>query len=148
LRGVSRTAPPTSTDAIVDAIDNAKSEVLVQVYSFTSKPIADALIRAQQRGVKVQVIMDAPSTHQKGNLSSFVSQAGIPVYLDSKHRIAHNKLGIIDGQKVIGGSFNWTYSAEKNNAENCTIIWNEPELLKLYITNWNLHKQHSMLLEE
>ena len=136
-----------ATDAIVKEIDNAKSQILVQVYSFTSKPIADALVRAKNRGRDVQIIIDAPSVKGKGNKVQMCLDADIPVYADSEHRIAHNKLGIIDGSKVVGGSFNWTDSAEKNNAENCTIIWNEPEIVKLYITNWQLHQKHSNPLE-
>ena len=136
-----------ATDAIVQEIDNAKSQVLVQVYSFTSKPIADALVRAKKRGRDVQIIIDAPSIKGKGSKVQMCLDADIPVFADSEHRIAHNKLGIIDGSKVVGGSFNWTESAEKNNAENCTIIWNEPEIVKLYITNWQFHQKHSDPLE-
>ena len=35
------------TDAILSEINQAKTEILLQAYSFTSKPIAQALIRAQ-----------------------------------------------------------------------------------------------------
>lgn len=137
-----------TTEAIVKEIDNAKSQVLVQVYSFTSKPIAEVLVRAKNRGRDVQIIIDAPSIRGKGCKVQMCLDANIPVYADSEHRIAHNKLGIIDGSKVIGGSFNWTDSAEKNNAENCTFIWNEPEIVKLYKKNWELHRKHSDLLVE
>jgi phosphatidylserine/phosphatidylglycerophosphate/cardiolipin synthase-like enzyme len=37
------------TEAIIDQIDNAKSEILIQAYSFTSTPIAKALINAHKR---------------------------------------------------------------------------------------------------
>jgi len=38
------------TDAIVKEIGKAKSEILVQAYSFTSKEIAKALVDAHKRG--------------------------------------------------------------------------------------------------
>ena len=41
------------TEAIVKQIANAKSEILFQAYSFTSAPIAKALINAHKRGIKV-----------------------------------------------------------------------------------------------
>ena len=44
------------TDAIVKEIDNAKSEILVQAYSFTSTAIAKALLNAHKRGVKVEAV--------------------------------------------------------------------------------------------
>jgi phosphatidylserine/phosphatidylglycerophosphate/cardiolipin synthase-like enzyme len=46
------------TDAIVKALGEAKRTVLVQAYSFTSAPIAKALLDAHTRGVQVQVILD------------------------------------------------------------------------------------------
>jgi phosphatidylserine/phosphatidylglycerophosphate/cardiolipin synthase-like enzyme len=46
------------TDAIVRVLGNAKRTILVQAYSFTSAPIAKALLDAHKRGVQVQVILD------------------------------------------------------------------------------------------
>src|ERR1700731_1481554 len=39
------------TDAIVAELKKARREILVQAYSFTSKPIAQALLDAKTRGV-------------------------------------------------------------------------------------------------
>ena len=41
------------TEAIVRELGAAHTQVLVQAYSFTSAPIARALIAAKKRGVKV-----------------------------------------------------------------------------------------------
>ena len=46
------------TEAVVHELDQAKSTVSVQAYSFTSAPIAKALVEAYRRGVKVEVILD------------------------------------------------------------------------------------------
>jgi len=43
---------------IVAEINEARGVILVQAYSFTSMPIANALVSAKQRGVSVQVILD------------------------------------------------------------------------------------------
>jgi phosphatidylserine/phosphatidylglycerophosphate/cardiolipin synthase-like enzyme len=43
---------------IVDAIDSAQHQVLVQAFSFTHRKIAEALIAAKRRGVDVKVIAD------------------------------------------------------------------------------------------
>jgi phosphatidylserine/phosphatidylglycerophosphate/cardiolipin synthase-like enzyme len=40
------------TDAIVQALNDAKHTILVQAYSFTSAPIAKALLDAHKRGVQ------------------------------------------------------------------------------------------------
>ena len=43
---------------IINVITQAKKQVLVQAYSFTSKPIANALVQARKRGIEVKVILD------------------------------------------------------------------------------------------
>ena len=47
-----------ATQAIVREIDRATRDVRVQAYSFTSAPIAKALVDAHKRGVSVEVILD------------------------------------------------------------------------------------------
>jgi phosphatidylserine/phosphatidylglycerophosphate/cardiolipin synthase-like enzyme len=46
------------TEAVVKELDAAQSTVLLQAYSFTSVPIAKALVESHKRGVKIQVILD------------------------------------------------------------------------------------------
>jgi phosphatidylserine/phosphatidylglycerophosphate/cardiolipin synthase-like enzyme len=86
------------TEAVVKELAAAKSTVLVQAYSFTSVPIAKALVDAHKRGVKVEVILDKSQRTEKYSSADFVLHAGIPTKIDSKHAIAHNKIMIIDGQ--------------------------------------------------
>jgi len=54
----------------------------------------------------------------------------VPTYIDPVHKIAHNKVMVIDGQTVITGSFNFTKSVEEGNAENLLVINNPPELVQ------------------
>jgi phospholipase D len=58
--------------------------------------------------------------------------------------IAHNKLIIIDGKTVIGGSYNFTISAEGRNAENVTFI-DSQDVAKLYLSNWEARKAVSRI---
>ena len=129
------------TEAIVTEIDDAKSEILVQAYSFTSAPIAKSLLEAHKRGVKVQAILDKSQRTANYSSATFLANSGIPTFIDAAHPIAHNKVMIIDGTSVISGSFNFTKAAEKN-AENLLIIKSE-EMAKLYKDNWDIHRQHS-----
>ena len=130
------------TEAIIHEIDRAKSEILIQAYSFTSAPIAKSLVTAHKRGVKVQAILDKSQRSEKYTSAAFLFNAGIPTYIDSKHAIAHNKVMIIDHTKVITGSFNFTKAAEEKNAENLLIIPSS-ELAKSYLANWQQHREHS-----
>jgi phosphatidylserine/phosphatidylglycerophosphate/cardiolipin synthase-like enzyme len=130
------------TEAIFRQISNAKSEILFQAYSFTSAPIAKALINAHKRGVKVEAILDKSQRTEKYTSATFLVNSGIPTLIDDRHAIAHNKVIIIDRETVITGSFNFSKAAEEKNAENLLIIRNK-DLALIYLENWNKHKEHS-----
>jgi phosphatidylserine/phosphatidylglycerophosphate/cardiolipin synthase-like enzyme len=130
------------TEAIVDEIGRARLTILVQAYSFTSAPIARALVEAHRRGVKVEAVLDSSQKSEKYSSADFLLHAGIPTRLDSKHAIAHNKVMVIDGGTVITGSFNFTKSAEQGNAENLLVI-RDPGLAARYVANWQAHAEHS-----
>ena len=134
------------TEAIVGEINKAKKEILVQAYSFTSKPIAKALVEAHKRGVKTEIILDKSQRREKYSAADFTAHMGIPTYIDAAHAIAHNKVMIIDRDVVITGSFNFTKAAEMNNAENLLIIRSK-ELAKEYLDNFEKHKGHSEIYE-
>jgi phosphatidylserine/phosphatidylglycerophosphate/cardiolipin synthase-like enzyme len=131
------------TEAITAEIDQAKTEILIQAYSFTSAPIAKALLNAHKRGVRVEAVLDKSQRRERYTSATFLSNAGIPTYIDERHAIAHNKIMIIDGGIVITGSFNFTKAAEEKNAENLLII-RSGELAELYRKNWTLHRNHSV----
>lgn len=128
--------------AIVDAIGQAKESINVQAYSFSSAPIAKALVDAHNRGVKVEATLDKSQRKATYTGATFLKNEGIPVYIDDKHAIAHNKVMILDVAIVITGSFNFTKAAEEKNAENLLIIRNK-ELAKVYLNNWQRHREHS-----
>jgi phosphatidylserine/phosphatidylglycerophosphate/cardiolipin synthase-like enzyme len=130
------------TEAIVRELNGAQKEILVQAYSFTSKPIVKALVEAHRRGVTTEIILDKSQRREKYSAADFTAHMGIPTYIDSAHAIAHNKVMVIDRDVVITGSFNFTKAAEEKNAENMLIIRSR-ELTKEYLDNWEKHKSHS-----
>jgi phosphatidylserine/phosphatidylglycerophosphate/cardiolipin synthase-like enzyme len=130
------------TEAVVDTLDHATNSVYVQAYSFTSKPIAQALVDASRRKVKVEVILDKSQQTEKYSSADFLRDSGIPTYIDAQHAIAHNKVMIIDEGTILTGSFNFTKAAEENNAENLLVI-RDAELAKEYLRNWDAHLEHS-----
>jgi phosphatidylserine/phosphatidylglycerophosphate/cardiolipin synthase-like enzyme len=130
------------TETVVDALNKARATVLVQAYSFTSAPIAKALVDAHKRGVGVKVLLDKSQRTEKYSSADFVAHAGIPTSIDARHAIAHNKIMVIDGATVITGSFNFTKAAEENNAENLLVI-QDAALARKYADNWQVHAEHS-----
>lgn len=146
-----RTLPPIETyfspkggvtDAIIREIDAAQKTIFVQAYSFTSAKIAEALAHAQGRGVVVHVILDRSQRGEKYSYADFLAHENVPVLIDAKHEIAHNKIMILDAQVVITGSFNFTNQAEHSNAENLLII-RDRDIAATYLDNWHNHEAHS-----
>ena len=130
-----------TTDAVVGVLGQATNTVLVQAYSFTSAPIARALVDAKRRGLDVRVILDKSQRTEKYSEADFLQHEGIPTQIDAEHAIAHNKIMVIDSYLVLTGSFNFTKAAEENNAENLLVL-NDPALAKRYIDNWYVHERH------
>lgn len=124
------------TQEIIDALNKAKNSIRVQAYSFTSAPIMQALVDAKNRGVDVRVILDK-GQYKEGRYTSatFLRHNAIPVWVDYKPAIAHNKVMIIDNSIVIAGSFNFTKAAQQRNAENVSII-TDKVYAEGFIKNW------------
>ena len=110
------------TDLIVNAVGGAKTSILVQAYSFTSAPIAKALLDAHKRGVRGEVILDRSQRTEKYSSADFLANQGVPTKIDAAPAMPYNKVIIVDGETVITGSFNFTKAAQEKNAENLLII--------------------------
>lgn len=130
------------TSVVVGQIDDAKTSIYVQAYSFTSLPIEKALVSAFKRGVRVEVVLDRSNVGYKYSGLVMLQSAGVPSFIDKVHAIAHNKIIVIDELVVLTGSFNFTTSAQKHNAENLLVI-DDPKVATSYLENWKIHRAHS-----
>jgi phosphatidylserine/phosphatidylglycerophosphate/cardiolipin synthase-like enzyme len=140
--GVSFSPKGGCTDTVVREIQQARREILVLAYSFTSKPIAQALIEAKKRGVHVEMLLDRSNEQEAfSELGPLIEQGVVPL-IDAQHAIAHNKVMIIDHRTLITGSFNFTHQAEVENAENLLVIKGHPQLSNAYRENFTSHKAH------
>jgi phosphatidylserine/phosphatidylglycerophosphate/cardiolipin synthase-like enzyme len=66
-----------ATEAVVREVHAAKTQVLVQAYSFTSVPIAKALVDAHKRGVKVLAVLDKSNETEIAGCKFFVASIGL-----------------------------------------------------------------------
>ena len=131
------------TDMVVREIQNARHEVLVLAYSFTSKGIAQALVDAKMRGLNVEIILDHSHEIEDHSDLPFFLEQGLAPMIDPAHAIAHNKVMIIDGRTLVTGSFNFTHQAEVENAENLLILKGYPDLVVAYRKDFANHKAHA-----
>lgn len=136
------------TKLIVDTINNAKQTVLVQAYSFTSTPIAKALVDAKNRGLDVKIILDKSQVNRnKYSSARYLVNNNIPTWVDYRPAIAHNKIIIVDRNILITGSFNFTKAAQERNSENLLIIF-DPQLTRYYVNNWSKRLNASVSIEQ
>ena len=122
---------------IIKLIQNAKTSIYVQSYSFTSPNIVKALVEAHTGGVKVNLILDKENEKRSSEAVMTLLKHNIPVKIRRLSGIAHSKIMIIDEKIVQTGSYNYTRNANERNDENILIIKNNPVIVKKYITNWN-----------
>ncbi|WP_408647438.1 phospholipase D-like domain-containing protein, partial [Wolbachia endosymbiont of Pentidionis agamae] len=79
------------TQRIADTLNESKESILIQAYEFTSEPIVNGVISAKKRGIE---ILDKSQVEHKYNVSIVKELLSneIPVWIDSKPAIAHNKV--------------------------------------------------------
>lgn len=130
---------------LLEVLDGACEQVLVQAFVLTSREVVAALIAAHLRGVDVKVLADARQhAETPSSLLAALSRAGLPVWLEDRYQHAHNKVMVIDVRShrpiVVTGSYNFTWSAQHRNAENLLIIRGHPALAERYAANWIRHQ--------
>lgn len=106
---------------IISLIKEAQKNVDVCVFTISDNDISDAIFDAHKRGLKVRVVTDNDKANDRGSDVDRLASQGVNVVKDISQSHMHNKFAIVDGRKLINGSFNWTRSATKYNDENIVI---------------------------
>lgn len=136
---------PTATrdpeKAVLAAIAGAKREIRIAMFSFTRRPLRQELVRAKERGVDVQVILDRKTAASKFSEWRDLKAAGIPVFFSLPPKgakypgLMHHKYAVFDQRLVLTGSFNWTGNAVGFNQENL-ITLDSSKLANQFLENW------------
>lgn len=131
---------------LVGVIEAARHTLHVQAYAFTSRNVANALVAAHRRGVRVEVLADARmNQRERGNAIPLLLAAGVPVAYETAYAAAHNKVVLADADgpdcAVVTGSYNFTWSAANRNAENLIVLRDNCPLARSYRANWLRHRQ-------
>lgn len=119
-------------DAVAQAISQARKRVWLAGYYFTSTKISRALAEAARRGVDVRVVLDQSNQTATYSGATYLARAGVPVKIDSKYPVMHQKTVVIDDDTVGFGSMNFTKAGDVENSENFNIFRGNPELAAVY----------------
>lgn len=128
-------SPDNSRSKILKLIQGAKSSIQIYAQNLSDHQIIGALAKAACHNVVVQVLTSAPLPRKKWN---YLQNAGVQFRIDN-HNIIHAKAMIIDSEKAMLGSINFTRASIDMNRE-LSIITNESkivaELLKIFQSDW------------
>jgi phosphatidylserine/phosphatidylglycerophosphate/cardiolipin synthase-like enzyme len=129
-------APEQNCTALaLNAIETARREILVSAYALTTgSGIPGALIDAHDRGVAVSVVADRRTACERREGLTPLALAGIPVWIDARARIAHEKALIIDRRVTIMGSYNFSAGAAWNS-EDMNIV-TSAAVAEAYAAHW------------
>lgn len=118
-------SPGSRTEERLAAFIDASARSLdVVTFTFSSKILADAVIRAHKRGVKVRFLMDINMGKVSG-LAKLVFASGVEFRWRggrNEKGALHDKFAIMDGKLLETGSFNWTVNASRHSFENVALV--------------------------
>jgi type IV secretion system protein VirD4 len=126
-------------DVVLAAIELAQSEILLAAYSLTHKAIALALVDARNRGVSVNIVVDNDQNgdEQAGYKAvEFLESQNIPVVRNRNYSAMHHKFIVVDCRHVQFGSFNYTPSADRRNAEVALLLLDVPKLAETFMVEF------------
>ncbi|MDF1662209.1 MAG: phospholipase D-like domain-containing protein [Planctomycetota bacterium] len=119
-------------------INNAKSSIHVAMFTFKDSRLSRALVRASNRGVKVELLTEAKQA-SRTNEDERVANAGGKVVVgantSSPNSAMHHKYAVIDEAIVLTGACNWTYTAFHYSEEDVLVV-RDAALAKSYLNDF------------
>src|SRR3989338_4561788 len=83
-------------DAIIREIDKAQNTIDIAMYYFTSREIAQELVKAKYRNVKVRIVLDSSQEEEAYSKSRYLIDRDVEVRYYGGSGLMHNKFAIID----------------------------------------------------
>jgi hypothetical protein len=122
---------------IIECIQNAKHEIKIAIAWFTNKEILGELIEKLSKGVKISILISDDRINLKLDKEKFIEHGGeIRIIKSDQFKFLHEKFAIFDNEKIIMGSYNYTYNAEYKNYESI-IITDNKDIIKQYNIRFN-----------
>jgi len=114
---------------------DARVSIDAALHRFNSQVLAQALLDAHARGVRIRLLTDRSKYAESSATQKLLSSCGFPIRVthgrDGEDSKMHHKFAVVDGRLVITGSYNWTLESEENNYENLMIV-REPQDVKRF----------------
>jgi phosphatidylserine/phosphatidylglycerophosphate/cardiolipin synthase-like enzyme len=120
--------------AILSSIGSARRTIDLAIYNLNDPRISIALLRARENGVEVRIVMEGDNLEKE--IPRRLLAADIPVRVDEKGSLMHNKFMIVDEAVLLTGSANYTENGLGLD-NNYLIRLEDPRLAKVYLDEFN-----------
>jgi len=116
-------------DLLLKEFLSARKTIDIVVYLLGSKTVANAILKAHQRGIAIRMIIDGKVGRTRYSAHKSLLKKGIDVRtLRVSGGSMHTKFTLIDGSRVIAGSANLTNDANFRNHE-FMIVSEDPTII-------------------
>lgn len=123
--------------SVREAIAQSKERLTIALYGFDNFDLVTDLLNLAKHKVAVRVKIDSARSSGK-KIVKMIDQlraGGVQVQTVAADGRNHNKFAVVDGKRVLTGSYNWTLKAE-SNWENLLIL-DCPDLAEAYEREWD-----------
>lgn len=142
---VSFSSDGSIADEICKSIVKTQGDVLILGSKFSNKSLEKCIVRIQQSGRVVRLILDSKFLLTNSAKIMRLAKSKVCIYSDSNHNAAHNKVIVFGDNLVFSGSYNFTAESDKFNAENGIFI-KSTEINRAYKNEFYKHLKHSGLI--
>lgn len=123
-------------EQIVSLLEETRATVDAALYRFSNPALASALEDAARRGVRIRLVLDREKYRRTPSTQDLLKHGAMTFKLLGGHKgrgsKMHHKFAILDGRRVVTGSYNWTLESEEQNYENLVVL-GEPEQIGPYV---------------
>lgn len=135
-------------ETISRELKEAQQEILVVAAWFTDSDLLRILKEKAEAGLNVQIIVSDNEDNRKLEFDSFPdAESNVLRVKNVGYGMMHQKYCVIDREKAIHGSYNWTVNAKKNNHES-VIITNHQQTVDELVKNFENIKQRLKEISE
>lgn len=108
---------------LLKEIEATTASLDVALHEITSSDLAQALSKAKQRGVRIRMIVDSRQAKKKGSQVTYLISQGIltKVLGGREKSVMNHRFAILDGKKIVTGSFSWSEASDRWNFENIIV---------------------------
>lgn len=116
----------TCRRAICDFCLSARETLDICVFTISDDRIADTILKVYKRGIQLRIVTDDRKQQDRGSDIQLLLDHQVPLRFDSSPHHMHHKFAIVDSNRLLNGSFNWTRSASDKNEENIVVSNSQP----------------------